>query len=181
MGKNQGFKNQQRSFSNANAGPPGEPPGDGLVDASFHSPEWHAARVAALQVERLPWEEWKKKRKDEEHKQMLAANEEEQRMREYRAMLDADREKRLGKSKATSESEKSKKRKRKDKSKDKDKKKRKKSSKEKKEKKSKKKRARSSSNSSDSSSTGSGSDDSAKKLPGGAASSPIKLSDFFKS
>ncbi len=35
------------------------------VDASFHTAEWHAARIAALTTERMSWEDWKKKQKDE--------------------------------------------------------------------------------------------------------------------
>lgn len=46
--------------------------GDGMVDATFHSPEWHAARIAALTQERVSWEDFKKKQKDE---QKLAASE----------------------------------------------------------------------------------------------------------
>lgn len=38
------------------------------VDASWHSSEWHAARLAALQVERPMWEDWKQKQKEEEAK-----------------------------------------------------------------------------------------------------------------
>jgi hypothetical protein len=34
------------------------------ADVSFHTPEWHAARIAALQTERLSWEDWKKKQKE---------------------------------------------------------------------------------------------------------------------
>ena len=33
------------------------------VDASFHSAEWHAARIAALTTERLTWDEWKEQQK----------------------------------------------------------------------------------------------------------------------
>ena len=36
------------------------------IDASFHTAEWHAARLAALQVERPSWEEWQKKRRVQE-------------------------------------------------------------------------------------------------------------------
>ena len=34
------------------------------VDASFHSAEWHAARIAALTTERLTWDEWKEQQKE---------------------------------------------------------------------------------------------------------------------
>jgi hypothetical protein len=40
-------------------------PGEFGVDASFHTAEWHAARIAALTTERMSWEDWKKKQKDE--------------------------------------------------------------------------------------------------------------------
>lgn len=33
------------------------------MDASFHSAEWHAARIAALTTERLTWDEWKEQQK----------------------------------------------------------------------------------------------------------------------
>ena len=34
------------------------------MDASFHSKEWHAARIAALTTERLTWDEWKEQQKE---------------------------------------------------------------------------------------------------------------------
>ncbi len=34
------------------------------MDASFHSAEWHAARIAALTTERLTWDEWKEQQKE---------------------------------------------------------------------------------------------------------------------
>ena len=36
------------------------------AQVSYHTAEWHAARIAALQVERLPFDEWKRKQKAEE-------------------------------------------------------------------------------------------------------------------
>lgn len=34
------------------------------MDGSFHSPEWHAARLASLQTSHtVTWEEWKQKQK----------------------------------------------------------------------------------------------------------------------
>ena len=39
-------------------------PGEFGVDASFHSAEWHAARIAALTTERLTWDEWKEQQKE---------------------------------------------------------------------------------------------------------------------
>ena len=57
MGKNQQHKQQQRS---RHAGDGDDlPTGDTTVDVSFHTPEWHAARVANLTAERKTWEEWK--------------------------------------------------------------------------------------------------------------------------
>ena len=35
------------------------------MDASFHTAEWHAARIAALTTERMSWEDWKKQQKEE--------------------------------------------------------------------------------------------------------------------
>ena len=35
------------------------------MDASFHTAEWHAARIAALTSERMSWEDWKKQQKEE--------------------------------------------------------------------------------------------------------------------
>ena len=40
------------------------PAGEFGVDASFHSAEWHAARIAALTTERLTWDEWKEQQKE---------------------------------------------------------------------------------------------------------------------
>lgn len=74
MGKNQQHKAQQRSRH----GGDGEdlPDGDTSVDVSFHTPEWHAARVAALTAERKTWEEWKLEQK--EKASALAAVEDEE-------------------------------------------------------------------------------------------------------
>ena len=57
------------------------------VDVTYHTPEWHAARIAALTVERIPYEDWKKKQKEEAARQALLAGDEEQAMREYRAQV----------------------------------------------------------------------------------------------
>ena len=67
MGKNQQHKAmQQQRHSAANAdGEAVLDTGDGTVDVTFHSPEWHAARIAALTTERMSWEDFKKKQKDE--------------------------------------------------------------------------------------------------------------------
>lgn len=57
---------QQQRHSASNADGEAIPDaGDGTVDVSFHSPEWHAARIAALTTERMSWEDFKKKQKDE--------------------------------------------------------------------------------------------------------------------
>lgn len=71
MGKNQTHKALSQSKHSGGGGGGGD--AEGLargegVDASFHTAEWHAARLAALQVERPSWEDWKQKQKDEENK-----------------------------------------------------------------------------------------------------------------
>lgn len=74
MGKNQQHKAQQRS---RHAGDGDDlPTGDTTVDVSFHTPEWHAARVAALTAERKTWEEWKLEQKQKAS--ALAAVEDEE-------------------------------------------------------------------------------------------------------
>ena len=67
MGKNQQHKQQQRGRHDGEEGGGGGTTGDGEfgTDVSYHTAEWHAARIAALQVERLPFDEWKKKQKEE--------------------------------------------------------------------------------------------------------------------
>ncbi|RVW14020.1 hypothetical protein CK203_086434 [Vitis vinifera] len=90
------------------------------VDGSFHSPEWHAARLASLKTSHtITWEEFKKKQKgncgrsilglmsqfpclhsglgpmeDELRKGELEADKDKM-MREYRAQLDAERASKL--------------------------------------------------------------------------------------
>lgn len=146
MGKNQAYKAMQRSRLGSSSGAPGEGEEDGMTDGSFHSPEWHAARLASLnKTHTLTWEEFKKKQKDEELKRGEVEADKDKMMREYRAQLDAERAQKLGrgrdvvKSKSSSKKEK----------KDKDGKKRSK----------KRRKHRSSSDSSDSSSESSSSDD----------------------
>ncbi|XP_051218016.1 uncharacterized protein [Lolium perenne] len=146
MGKNQAYKAMQRSRLGSSSGAPGEGEEDGMTDGSFHSPEWHAARLASLnKTHTLTWEEFKKKQKDEELKRGEVEADKDKMMREYRAQLDAERAQKLGrgrdvvKSKSSSKKEK----------KDKDGKKRSK----------KRRKHRSSSGSSDSSSESSSSDD----------------------
>lgn len=146
MGKNQAYKAMQRSRLGSSSGAPGEGEEDGMTDGSFHSPEWHAARLASLnKTHTLTWEEFKKKQKDEELKRGEVEADKDKMMREYRAQLDAERAQKLGrgrdvvKSKSSSKKEK----------RDKDGKKRSK----------KRRKHRSSSESSDSSSESSSSDD----------------------
>lgn len=98
MGKNQQHKSRQqaRLHQSSSAQGEGEPAsGADGVDASFHSAEWHAARVAALQVERPSWESWRLKQKEDEEKERAVLDEQERAMREYKALLEADRAKRL--------------------------------------------------------------------------------------
>lgn len=100
MGKNAAHKSMQRARHTA-TGEDGAPldagVSDGTVDATFHSPEWHAARIAALTTERMSWEDWKKKQKDDAAAEAAAGASEERAMREYRAQLDADRAAKLAK------------------------------------------------------------------------------------
>ncbi|GJP81231.1 hypothetical protein CLOP_g11396 [Closterium sp. NIES-67] len=99
MGKNQQYKAAQRAKSMSRGGGGGggdEESNDGMIDGSFHSPAWHAARLAALQTTNtLTWEEWKAQRKEEARKAQEMEGFEEQRMKEYRAQLDSEREARL--------------------------------------------------------------------------------------
>ncbi|PNY06422.1 hypothetical protein L195_g002887 [Trifolium pratense] len=63
MGKNQAYKAMQRARLGGASGGPDEVE-DGMVDGSFHSPEWHAARLASLKTSHtITWEEYKKKQK----------------------------------------------------------------------------------------------------------------------
>ena len=67
MGKNQGHKQMQRTrHPTGEDGAAAEVPSEEGADVSFHTPAWHAARLAALTVERVPYEDWKKKQKEEE-------------------------------------------------------------------------------------------------------------------
>lgn len=117
MGKNQAYKAQQRAkmaSRSSTDGPEGEGTNDGFVDGTFHSPEWHAARLASLQTSAtLTWEEFKAKQKEEARKQNELADDEEKRMKEYRKQLDAERANKLSrgrnhKDKAPKEAEKEK-------------------------------------------------------------------------
>lgn len=66
MGKNQQHKQMQRSRHGAGEDGAADQGGEEGTDVSFHTPAWHAARLAALTVERVPYEDWKKQRKEEE-------------------------------------------------------------------------------------------------------------------
>ncbi|KAK7348645.1 hypothetical protein VNO80_23239 [Phaseolus coccineus] len=95
MGKNQAYKAMQRArLGGASAGP--DEIEDGMVDGSFHSPEWHAARLASLNTSHtITWEEYKKKQKEEEIKKGELEADADRMMREYRAQLDAERARKL--------------------------------------------------------------------------------------
>lgn len=95
MGKNQAYKAMQRArLGSSSAGP--DEVEDGLVDGSFHSPEWHAARLASLKTSHtVTWEEYKKKQKEEEMRKGELEADKDKMMREYRAQLDAERASKL--------------------------------------------------------------------------------------
>ncbi|XP_019100612.1 PREDICTED: pre-mRNA-splicing factor 38B-like [Camelina sativa] len=68
------------------------------MDGSFHTPEWHAARLASLKTtQTITWEEYKKKQKEEELKKGELEADTDKLMREYRAQLDAERALKLSK------------------------------------------------------------------------------------
>ncbi|KAF5742767.1 protein FAM-like [Tripterygium wilfordii] len=114
MGKNQAYKAMQRSrLGSSSAGP--EEIEDGMVDGSFHSPEWHAARLASLKTTHtVTWEEFKKKQKEDEMKKGELEADKDRMMREYRAQLDAERAKKLAHGRNHSSSKSNHKRDRKD-------------------------------------------------------------------
>ncbi|KAG5051743.1 hypothetical protein AAZX31_02G132900 [Glycine max] len=95
MGKNQAYKAMQRArLGGASAGP--DEVEDGMVDGSFHSPEWHAARLASLNTSHtITWEEYKMKQKEEELRKGELEADADRMMREYRAQLDAERARKL--------------------------------------------------------------------------------------
>ncbi|CAN8267917.1 unnamed protein product [Cochlearia groenlandica] len=97
MGKNQAYKAMQRSRVGSSSAQPEEVE-DGMVDGSFHTPEWHAARLASLKTTHtITWEEYKKKQKEEEMKKGELEADTDKLMREYRAQLDAERSSKLSK------------------------------------------------------------------------------------
>ncbi|XP_010258440.1 PREDICTED: corepressor interacting with RBPJ 1 isoform X2 [Nelumbo nucifera] len=95
MGKNQAYKAMQRArLGSSSAGP--EEMEDGMVDGSFHSPEWHAARLASLKTSHtITWEEFKQKQKEDEARKGELEADKDRMMREYRAQLDAERASKL--------------------------------------------------------------------------------------
>ncbi|KAL4289729.1 hypothetical protein GQ457_14G001580 [Hibiscus cannabinus] len=95
MGKNQAYKAMQRArLGSSSAGP--EEIEDGMVDGSFHSPEWHAARLASLKTSHtVTWEEYKKKQKEDALRKGELEADTDRMMREYRAQLDAERASKL--------------------------------------------------------------------------------------
>ncbi|KAJ8527573.1 hypothetical protein K7X08_015024 [Anisodus acutangulus] len=95
MGKNQAYKAMQRARVGSSSGGPDEVD-DGMVDGSFHTPEWHAARLASLKTSHtVTWEEYKKKQKEEEMRKGELEADKDKMMREYRAQLDAERASKL--------------------------------------------------------------------------------------
>ncbi|CAN6836983.1 unnamed protein product [Brassica oleracea] len=97
MGKNQAYKAMQRSRVGSASAQPDEVE-DGMVDGSFHTPEWHAARLASLKTTHtITWEEYKNKQKEEEMKKGELEADTNKLMREYRAQLDAERSLKLSK------------------------------------------------------------------------------------
>ncbi|OIW10150.1 hypothetical protein TanjilG_27901 [Lupinus angustifolius] len=95
MGKNQAYKAMQRARVGGGAAGPDEVE-DGMVDGSFHSPAWHAARLANLNTSHtVTWEEFKKKQKEEEMRKGELEADADRMMREYRAQLDAERARKL--------------------------------------------------------------------------------------
>ncbi|KAL7176740.1 hypothetical protein ACSBR2_030145 [Camellia fascicularis] len=97
MGKNQQYKAMQKARLGASS-TGHEEIEDGMVDGSFHSPEWHAARLASLNTSHtITWEEYKKKQKDDEMRKGELEADKDRMMREYRAQLDAERAIKLAK------------------------------------------------------------------------------------
>ncbi|GMI71897.1 hypothetical protein like AT3G59800 [Hibiscus trionum] len=115
MGKNQAYKAMQRArLGSTSAGP--EEAEDGLVDGSFHSPEWHAARLASLKTSHtVTWEEFKKKQKEDALRKGELEADADRMMREYRAQLDAERARKLAHGRNHSSNKSSNKKDRKDK------------------------------------------------------------------
>ncbi|KAJ0092944.1 hypothetical protein Patl1_26818 [Pistacia atlantica] len=114
MGKNQAYKAMQRARLGSSSAAPEEIE-DGMVDGSFHSPEWHAARLASLKTSHtITWEEFKKKQKEDEVRKGEQEADTNRMMREYRAQLDAERARKLAHGRNYSSSKSSSKKDRKD-------------------------------------------------------------------
>ncbi|XP_068343144.1 uncharacterized protein [Pyrus communis] len=115
MGKNQAYKAMQRSrLGSSSAGP--DEVEDGMMDGSFHSPEWHAARLASLKTSHtITWEEYKQKQKEDEIRKGELEKDTDRMMREYRAQLDAERARKLANGRNHSSSKSDRKKDRKDK------------------------------------------------------------------
>ncbi|CAN6485691.1 unnamed protein product [Victoria cruziana] len=95
MGKNQAYKAMQRARMNSSSGAP-ENIEDGMMDGSFHSPEWHAARLASLNTSHtITWEEFKKKQREDALRRDEVEADKDRMMKEYRAQLDAERASKL--------------------------------------------------------------------------------------
>ena len=77
-------------------------PDDGKVDGTFHSPEWHAARVKELMAPRMTWEEYKGKEKEKEREEERKRQEQEELEVEYLKQVAADRERKLNKARESS-------------------------------------------------------------------------------
>ncbi|XP_040999946.1 protein FAM133-like isoform X2 [Juglans microcarpa x Juglans regia] len=104
MGKNQAYKAMQKARLGSSSAAPDEIE-DGMVDGSFHSPEWHAARLASLKTSHtITWEEFKRKQKEDEMKKGELEADTDRMMREYRAQLDAERAHKLAQGKNRSRS-----------------------------------------------------------------------------
>lgn len=115
MGKNQAYKAMQRARLGSSSGGPDEVD-DGMVDGSFHTPEWHAARLASLKTSHtVTWEEFKQKQKEEEVRKGELEADKDKMMREYRAQLDAERASKLSHGRNHSSSKHSRKKDKKDK------------------------------------------------------------------
>ncbi|GAV86828.1 hypothetical protein CFOL_v3_30254 [Cephalotus follicularis] len=117
MGKNQAYKAMQRArLGSSSAGPEDIDDGMSQVDGSFHSPAWHAARLASLKTSHtVTWEEYKKKQKEDELRKGELEADTDRMMREYRAQLDAERARKLAHGKNHSSSKSNYKKDRKDK------------------------------------------------------------------
>lgn len=84
----------------ARGGPGDQPPGtddaDG-VDASWHTPEWHAARIAAMSgPRRETLDEFKQRQAREEAALHAASSEQNAAEQEYRRAMEEERNRRLG-------------------------------------------------------------------------------------